>query len=101
MSMADDVAIIRNLDAYVRNTIRDELKKLGVPCFCFYGTVSAVRTANGKTYADVMLNGSSTASTNIPVNPDIAANVTAGTPVIVMAMNFNTKDLYVMARKLA
>lgn len=92
---------IRWLDKYVRKAIRDELNKMGIPRLFIPGVVQSVTSVNGKTYANVYLNGSSTATTNVPVNPDIAANVTANTPVWVLAVNFNNLDLYVIARKLA
>ncbi|WP_156900217.1 hypothetical protein [Alicyclobacillus contaminans] len=92
---------IRWLEQYIDNAIDKRLRDLGIPRLLIPGVVQSVTTSNGNTFANVFLNGSTTAATNIPVNPDIAANVTANTPVWVMCVNFNNLDMFVLARKLA
>jgi hypothetical protein len=101
LSSSDMIEIQRWLDKMVRNVIKQELNKMGIPRLLIPGVVQSVYKNGNNTYANVYLNGSSTASSNIPVNPDIASNVTANTPVWVMAVNFDQRDLYVLARKLA
>jgi hypothetical protein len=98
---SEDVEAMRWIDKYVRRVVRDELNSMGIPRLFISGVVNATRVVSGKTYADVYLNGSSTLTTNVPVNPDIVSNITANTPVWVFAINFNNLDLYVAMRKLA
>lgn len=98
---AEHMDTIRWIERYIDDAINQKLKSLGIPNFMKSGVVSATRITNGHTFADVYINGSATASTNIPVNPDIVANVAVNTPVWVVAVNFNGLDLFVLARKLA
>jgi hypothetical protein len=99
---ADNVKLLQWLDRHIEKAIQDKLNEMGIPRLFVPGVVKQVTTdANGNHFADVYLNGSTTASTNIPVNPDIAANITANTPVWVVNINFNNLDMYVLARKLA
>ncbi len=101
MPSSDDMDSIRYIHEYIDNRIEAKLNELGIPRLFKAGMVNATRVTNGHTFADVYINGSTVLSTNIPVNPDIAANVTANTPVWVIAINFNGLDLFVLARKLA
>jgi hypothetical protein len=101
LNSSDMMEIQRWLDKTVRKMVKQELNKMGVPRLLLTGVVQSVYKNGNNTYANVYLNGDPTISTNIPVNPDIAANVTANTPVWVMAVNFDQRDLYVLARKLA
>ncbi|WAH35054.1 hypothetical protein [Alicyclobacillus dauci] len=98
---ADRAKAIKWLHQLIDDRVNQRIRELGMPGFLISGVVSTTRVTNGNTFADVYLNGSAVSSTNIPVNPDIAANVTANTPVWVLQVNFNSLDLYVLARKLA
>lgn len=98
---AETADIMRYLDKSIRRIVKDELNKMGIPRLFISGVVKSVYKNGNNTFADVYLNGSSIASTNIPVNPDIASNVTANSPVWVICVNFSQIDLFVIARKLA
>lgn len=101
MPKADNVQAIKWLTEMVNNIVDRKLRQMGIPNLFMSGVVNATRVTNGHTFADVYINGSTKLSTNIPVNPDIVANVTANTPVWVIAINFNSIDMFVIARKLA
>lgn len=95
---------IRWIEDYINTRIDQKLREMGIPQLLIPGvvkTISQIPASSGKYFADVYLNGSATASTNIPVSPDIAANVAVNTPVWIIAVNFNNLDMFVLARKLA
>lgn len=81
--------------------VNNELAKLGIPRLFVYGVIKSITVAGqsgGLSVADVYLNGATTASTNIPVNPDVAPHLSAGDPVWVIRVNFDSRDMFVLCR---
>jgi hypothetical protein len=101
---ADNLDAIKWLQQTIDSRIDQKFRQMGIPNLYIPGVVkviSQIPASSGKYFADVYLNGSTIAATNIPVNPDIAANVAVSTPVWVLRVNFDQADLYVAMRKLA
>lgn len=85
----------------VQQMIKSELDNMGIPRLFVYGVIKSITVtgqSGGLSVADVYLNGASTASTNIPVNPDIALTLKAGDPVWVIRVNFDSRDMFVLSR---
>lgn len=81
--------------------ISKRLEDLGIPRLFVYGVIKSITVSGqsgGLSVADVYLNGATTASTNIPVNPDVAPHLSAGDPVWVIRVNFDSRDMFVLCR---
>gem|GEM_PF-4062953 len=98
---ADYAKANKFLRELLNKMISKHLTKMGIPQLFSFGIIKSITPSGARgelSVADVYLNGSTTAATNIPVNPDIAYGLEVGDPVWVTNINFNSADKYVIAR---
>lgn len=92
---AEDRSAMNKFMNWVLGFVRSDMKDLRRPMFSAGKLATAPAetvSGNGKWRANVYIDGQTTATPNVPVNPAIASSLAIGNEVLVLNVNGNPAD---------